>query len=91
MAASIKKANDRIFDLVNNRYFTSIPLDELFGIVEGAGFRLDPEERACILAGRQGRATWQLFDGFRKVNHLLVLQWYKMDSTGRYELVSYVS
>ena len=86
-----KTANDQIFDLINNKYFKGIPNDQLFAIVKNAGFRFDPEEEEFILVGRDGKATWQLYDEEgREVNHMLVLQWHKMDS-GRYEVVSYIS
>jgi hypothetical protein len=87
-----KKANDQIYDLIHNKYFQSIPNDELFAIVKRAGFRFDPEEEEFILVGRDGKATWQLHDeAGREVNHMLVLQWHKLDKTGRFEVVAYVS
>ena len=90
--SAAKKANDQIYDLITNKYFRSIPNDELFNIVKRAGFHFDPEEEEFILVGRDGRATWQLYDESGKpVNHMLVLQWHKMEPTGRYEVVSYVS
>lgn len=89
---SAKKANDQIYALINNKYFQSIPNDELFAIVKAAGFRFDPEEEEFFLVGRDGNATWQLHDDAgRAVNHMFVLQWHKMDRTGRYEVVAYVS
>jgi hypothetical protein len=92
LAQAAKKANDQIYDLVNNKYLQVIPNDRLFEIVKSAGFRFDPEEEEFILVGRDGKATWQLHDATdRPVNHMLVLQWHKMDKTGRYEVVSYVS
>lgn len=92
-AKAARRANDQIYDLINNKYFTTIPNDLLFAIVKGAGFRFDSEEEEFILTGRDGSASWQLFDQEtgRPVNHILVLQWHKMDRTGRYEIVSYVS
>lgn len=90
-----RKANDQLHDLITNRYFREIPLDKIFEIVEKAGFALDPEEKACILTGRTGRSTWELFNpltpGGKAVDHLLVVQWHKMETTGRYEIVAYVS
>ena len=91
-AQAAKKANDQIYDLINNKYFQSIPNDQLFAIVKRAGFRFDPEEEEFILVGRDGKATWQLHDqSGRSVNHILVLQWHKMDRTGRFEVIAYVS
>lgn len=91
-AQAAKSANDQIFDLTHSRYFHSIPNDQLFDIVKRAGFRFDPEEEEFILTGRDGKATWQLHEATgREVNHMLVLQWHKMDRTGLYEIVAYVS
>jgi hypothetical protein len=91
-AQAAKKANDQIYDLITNKYFQGIPVNELFAIVKRAGFRFDPEEEEFFLVGRDGKATWQLHDDSgRAVNHMLVLTWHKMDTTGRYEVVSYVS
>jgi hypothetical protein len=87
-----KQANDQIYDLINNRYFQSIPNDDLFSIVKRAGFRFDPEEEEFFLVGRDGKATWQLRDEEgQEVDHMLVLNWHKLDNTGRYEIVAYVS
>lgn len=93
LARAARKANDAIHDLVNNKYFQSIPLDRLFAIVEEAGLSFEPEEKASFLTGRDGRATWSLFDpeSGRAANHMLVLTWHKMENTGRWEIVAYVS
>jgi len=89
---SVRKANDQIYDLIHNRYFASVPLDQLFAIVERTGLRFDPSEKESILTGRSGRDTWRLFNpSGSEVDHLLVLSWHKMDTTGRYEIVAYVS
>ena len=92
LSKAAKKANDQIYDLIHNKYFQSIPNDELFAIVKSAGFRFDPEEEEFFLVGRDGKASWQLYDEARReVNHMLVLQWHKLDRTGKYEVVAYVS
>ena len=92
-SAKAKTANDQIYDLIHSKYFQAIPNDELFSIVKKAGFRFDPEEEEFILVGRDGKATWQLYDDEtgREVNHMLVLNWHKLDRTGKYEVVAYVS
>ena len=99
MKPSRKKANAAIYALTANKYFTAVPLDALVRACEEAGYAFDEEEIACILCGREGRATWSLYrttevpgyGTFREaVNAMLVLTWYKMPS-GRYEVVSYVS
>jgi hypothetical protein len=87
-----RKANDQIYDLINNKYFREVPLDQIFEIVERAGLHFDPEERASFLTGRDGQAKWELFSAAGSpVNHMLVLNWHKLDTTGRYEIVAYVS
>lgn len=93
MAKAAKKANDAIYELIHNKYFGSVPLDELFTIVEGAGFRFDPDDKSSILTGRDGKATWFLFDPDtdQSVDHMLVLNWHKLENSSRYEIVAYVS
>lgn len=86
-----RKANDAIHKLTIVNYFVHIPLAELFKIVEDAGFTLDPEQKECFLTGRQGKASWDLFFNGKPANRVLVLTWHKMDVTGRWEVVSYVS
>lgn len=93
LARAAKKASDAIGDFIYNKYFREVPLDRLFAIVEEAGLSFDPEEKESFLTGRTGKATWELFDpeSGRAANHMLVLTWHKMETTGRYEIVSYVS
>lgn len=86
------RANKALHALTHGQYFSAIPLDRIYDIVERAGFAFDAEEQQCMLCGRDGRATWELFasDG-RALNHMLVVEWHKMDVTGRYEVNAYVS
>ena len=93
LAKAARRANDAIYDLIHNRYFQGIPLDQLFAAVEEAGLSFDPEEKAVILMGRDGKATWDLRDPEfgQPADHMLVLNWHKMENTGRYEVVAYVS
>lgn len=87
-----RKANDNLYDLTTNKYFREIPLDKIFETVEKAGFAFDPEEKSCFLTGRTGRGQWQLYGPTGKeVAHRLALSWHKMDVTGKYEIVAYVS
>ena len=90
-ATATSKANRTIHKLITNRYFSAVPLDRLYDAVEEVGFSIDPEEKACMLCGRDGRAQWDLsFEG-KPVRQVLVLTWHKMDETGHYEVVAYVS
>jgi hypothetical protein len=86
-----RRANDALHDLVAKRYFSAIPLDRIYDIIEESGFAFDAEDKSCILCGREGKATWELFHEGRPAKRMLVVTWYKMDVTGRYEVVAYVS
>lgn len=90
-AKNARKSNDALYDLTANRYFSAIPLDQVYGIVEKEGFSFGEGDQDCILCGREGKATWELFCGDKPANRMLVLTWYRMDVTGRYEVVAYVS
>lgn len=87
-----RKANDAIFKLTTNRYFNEIPLGPIMEVVEKAGFRFDPEEVPLFLTGRSGRLVLELFGPTGKsANKGLMVQWHKMETTGRYEIVAYVN
>lgn len=86
------RANNALFDLITHKYFSAIPLDRIYDIVEAAGFTFEAEEKQCMLCGRDGRATWELFaPNGHAVNHMLVVEWHKMERSGRYEVNAYVS
>ena len=90
-ARAASKANRTIHALTSNQYHSAVPLDRIYDAVEAAGFAFDPEEKACFLCGRDGRATWNLSYEGKPAKRMLVLSWHKMDVTGRYEVVAYVS
>jgi hypothetical protein len=90
-ASATSKANRTIHALITNRYFSAVPLDRLYDAVEQVGFSIDSEEKACMLCGRDGHATWDLFYEGKSAKQMLVLSWHKMDETGHYEVVAYVS
>lgn len=91
-AGAHRKANDAIYDLIHNKYFSEIPLGQLIAAVERAGFKIDPDEIPMFLTGRSGREKLDLLGPTGKpADHMLVFQWHKMENTGRYEIVAYVS
>jgi hypothetical protein len=89
--SAAKRANDALHDLTAKQYFSAIPLDRIYDIIEEAGLTFDAEEKSCILCGREGKATWELFFDGKPAKRMLVATWYKMEQTGRYEVVAYVS
>lgn len=64
-------------------YWNFIPTGEIDNILTHHG--LKPLEEA-IYCGRDGRSTEQVSD-----KHWLTMTWYKMEHTGRYEIVAYIS
>jgi len=87
-----RDANEAIYHLINNRYFNEIPLGPVITAVEKAGFAFDPEEIPLFLTGRTGKMTLDLFGPTGKAaDHMLVFQWHKLENSGRYEIVAYVS
>jgi hypothetical protein len=57
---AVKQANANLHRTLKPTYFSAIPLDAIYKAVESTGLEIDPEERQCILCGRDGRATWPL-------------------------------
>jgi hypothetical protein len=64
-------------------YHDGLPIREFDAILEKHGFEAT---EPAIYCGRQGSANCPV--GF---NTFLAFTWYKMEQTGRYEIVAYVS
>jgi hypothetical protein len=90
LATALRRANDTLFRLVKSAYFSAIPLDRIYDAAENEGLVIDEEEKQCILCGREGRATWPLTFGGKRIQSRLWITWYKME-TGRYEVVAGVT
>lgn len=91
VAKAAKLANNKIYEITKANYFSAIPLDRLYDAVEDAGLSFEAEEKACILCGRSGQANWDLYYDGKPAKRRLVVTWHKMETTGRYEVVAYVS
>jgi hypothetical protein len=68
---------------IGHIYHPAIPLSDICQSLEDHGFELD---FSGFLCGAQGRIHEQVGP-----NTWLVLTWYKFETTGRYEIVAYVS
>lgn len=91
MKAAVKAANANVYHLLKNNYFHAIPLAEIYAAVERTGLSIPQDEKDCILTGRQGRATWPMtFHGLEVPAHLWIT-WYKMETSGRYEVVGAIT
>lgn len=76
--------------LTKNTYFNSIPLDEIFDIIEVEGGTVVDESGepwSGFLCGDNSQATFKV-EGIGRCR--LTMTWYKMQS-GRWEIVAYVS
>ena len=89
--AALKQANANIYHLLKNNYFHGIPLAEIYAAVERTGLSVPRDEKDCILTGRQGRATWPMTFHDMPVREHLWITWYKMETTGRYEVVGAIT
>lgn len=82
-------------------YFKSIPLTDIFGILKSFGVEAVQEDGTPwegFLTGRDGRATIDLAlydqesDSFKLVKgSALILTWHKMEVSGNWEIVAYIS
>lgn len=80
--------------LLTNHYFDSVPLSDIqeFLMAHGADI-MDDEGQPFrgFITGREGRTTFPIKFKGNDVNSMLVLHWYKMPVSGKYEVVAYVS
>jgi len=100
------KINHQLAELVSGVYFDSPPLGEMFGILKDYGIvpvQEDNTKWEGFLAGSEGNAGIDIapIDSGKGVegetmftpytNSVLFLTWHKMEETGRYEIVAYLS
>jgi hypothetical protein len=104
-AKILRKVNDAISAICRG-YRQQIPLGDIFAALRKEGLvpvQEDGREWAGLLCGKTGQARIDVApvltakkeqDGLvfdPADNTLLCLSWYKMDETGRYETVAYLS
>lgn len=80
---SVKKANDSLADL-GRAYHQGIPLTDIASILDRNGF--DSGSIEGIYTGREGRSHDHVGS-----NVYLSLTWYKLENSGRMEVVAYLS
>lgn len=87
---SIKnKINERI-SMICSRFHDGIPMESIFLACKDNGYEPLQEDGtpwSGFLCGRDGKAIIDLSN----TSSTLVLYWHKFETTGRYEVVSYVS
>jgi len=85
-ARAIKRANNLLYSEINhNRYHDDIPVDKIRKILDAEGFDAWKIGQG-IYVGREGRVNSPIGSGA-----YLAMTWYKMEGSGRYEIVAYVS
>ncbi len=70
---ALRQANNNIHRVLKPTYFQSVPTTDIYEAVERTGLTIPPDERSCILTGRQDRASWPLtFHGLPVRAHLWI-------------------
>lgn len=97
--ATKNKLNNDIWELLKPTYFDTIMLGAVMNILEKYGYTVLQEDNTPwdgFICGHKGQEYFPIGtkqeDGTYKeiTNALLTLSWYKM-SSGRYEVISYVT
>lgn len=96
ITAAIRRAVNRDLKPVNSPpYHESIPLDTIFAALRKHGLipvQEDGTPWQGLLCGADSHTTFDLKHGDQPiVNAALYLAWYRMDATGHYEIVTYLS
>ena len=95
--------NKSLFSVLEKTYFDYIPMQDIFNAFKNAGFTLlqeDNTEWGGFICGSNGREiinygyteTKDKYGFYKPVqNSMFVISWYKMDNTGRFEVIGYIS
>lgn len=78
------RVNDALADLTKNHYFQSTPAKEIGEILNANGFK--GSVMFGIYTGRDGKIHEQCGP-----NTWIFMTWHKMENSGKYEIVTYVS
>lgn len=100
------KINRALYDFTSpkgqQRYFRGVPIPEIWALLKKNGvvpLDDDREEWTGFITGRKGRDSFKLAPKgtaergvYPKAyaNTSLLLSWYKMDRSGKYEIVAYI-
>lgn len=80
-----KNAVNAAFQKMGN-YFNGLPLDFMFDVLRNNGFTVDENNLLGVYCGREGRVHEHVGGDV-----YFTMTYYKMEVTGRYEVVAYVS
>ncbi len=82
---AMKQANKALYEL-GQTYHDGLPISTIDAILTSNGFNV---MEAGIYCGRDGRVNEPVSEGVSRV--WLAMTWHKMEVTGRYEVVAYLS
>ena len=89
-----KQINKQIQKKFSKNYFDSIPLTQIFELLNSRDIIAIQEDGTLwsgFLCGNKGNVSIELKTNNEIINNaMLILQWYKMES-GRYEINTYIS
>jgi len=90
-----RKVQREIERVLRPTYFRSIPLSDIADRIAPLNVHLiddDGTEWSGFLTGADGRADFELaYNGLHVKNALFHLTWHKMDMSGNYEVIGYIS
>jgi hypothetical protein len=95
VSSRVQKASNEIAKIPT--YVSHIPINDMSDILNKYGLVLiddDGAEFEGILTGKEGNTSIDLMDSFnnnKKINHSLIISWYKMEKSGKFEVVAYVA
>lgn len=88
-----KEINSKLCSFGN--YHQQIPLNDAFDVLKAHGafpVQEDGTPWSGILCGREGSSRIDLVnENGEELNNMFVFSWYKLERSGNYEFVSYVS
>lgn len=79
-----KKANDALHALTTNKYFSGVPASDIKELLNKFGF--NGAAMDGIYTGREGKLHEQVGP-----KTWISMTWYKMEGSGKYEIVTYLS
>jgi hypothetical protein len=90
-----KPLSNALYAVLKPTYFDGIPMQQIMDSFKTVGVSViqeDGTEWSGMFTGREGRANIELaFNGKVVENAALALTWHKMEKSGKFEVVGYIS
>jgi hypothetical protein len=85
-----RRAANGALSEISARYWEALPVADVEAALQLLGITV-PADEAGLLCGRDGQTTYPLVFQGRTAKSVLSLSWHRLDATGKYEVVAYVS